>query len=311
MWDRAAESILGDDTAALRLAQQELRQLSQQLNQGLAGNTNGLGTNGMALAANEQGGQPGAERQGRAGANPGDQAGQQGDEQAGQQPDAPGQGNQNGRGQNGQNGRDNNGQPGGNGNNQGNGQPQAQAGQGGQGGNQPGNQPANGNGGNANGQGQNNQLAGGDGGQNEATGAEGRATAEIIFGGAGGIGGLNRGVAREYYGPLIDDNYVQWTDGLRDVEEMVDVPDVSTEVARIRERARTLHLEYKREGKRPDWAVITTQISTPLAEVRARVDEELLKRQSKDALVPLDRDPVPPKYSDQVKRYYEQLGKSD
>ena len=114
-----------------------------------------------------------------------------------------------------------------------------------------------------------------------------------------------------YDGPLTDDNYVQWTDGLRDVEEMVDVPDISSQVAQVRDRARILHQDFKRTGKRPDWAVITTQISTPLAEIRERVDEELLKRQSKEALVPLDRDPVPPKYSDQVKRYYEQLGKSD
>lgn len=121
---------------------------------------------------------------------------------------------------------------------------------------------------------------------------------------------MNRGTG-QYYGPLTSDDYVQWTDGLRDVEEMIDLPDVSTEVAQIRERARALRLQYKRDGKRPDWAVITTQISAPLAEVRERVDEELLKRQSKDALVPLDRDPVPPKYSDQVKRYYEQLGKNN
>jgi hypothetical protein len=121
---------------------------------------------------------------------------------------------------------------------------------------------------------------------------------------------LNRGTG-EYYGPLTSDEYVPWTDGLRDVEEMIDLPDVSTEVGQIRERARALRMDYKRNGKRPDWAVITTQISTPLAEVRERVDEELLKRQSKDALVPLDRDPVPPKYSDQVKRYYEQLGKNN
>ena len=124
----------------------------------------------------------------------------------------------------------------------------------------------------------------------------------------GGPGGAWDG---GYWDPITGEGYVDWTDRLRVVEEMIDVPDLSTEVARIRDRARALRLDYKHLGKKPDWAVITTQISQPLAEVRARVDEELLKRQSKDALVPLDRDPVPTQYSELVRRYYEQLGKSD
>jgi len=82
-------------------------------------------------------------------------------------------------------------------------------------------------------------------------------------------------------------------------------------VARIRDRARAIRIEYKRLGKKPDWAVVRTQISAPLAEVRTRVGEELARRESKDALVPIDRDPVPPKFAERVKKYYEQLGKSD
>ena len=98
---------------------------------------------------------------------------------------------------------------------------------------------------------------------------------------------------------------------MRDVEEMVDVPDLRTDVARIRDRARALRIDYKKLGKKPDWAVVRTQISTPLAELRSRVGEELARRESKDALVPIDRDPVPAKFAEAVKRYYEKLGKSD
>jgi len=112
-------------------------------------------------------------------------------------------------------------------------------------------------------------------------------------------------------GPLTGENYTDWSDRLRDVEEMVDVPDLRSQVASIRDRARAMRLGYKRTGQKPDWAVIKTQISAPLAEVRARVDEELLRRESRDALVPLDRDPVPAKFSDLVRRYYEQLGKDN
>jgi hypothetical protein len=35
----------------------------------------------------------------------------------------------------------------------------------------------------------------------------------------------------------------------------------------------------------------------------------MARRQSNDALVPIDRDPVPARYSDLVRRYYEELGK--
>ena len=83
------------------------------------------------------------------------------------------------------------------------------------------------------------------------------------------------------------------------------------DVARIRDRARAVRLDYKRFGKKPDWDVVRTQIAEPLAEVRSRVSEELARRESRDALVPLDRDPVPARFSELVRRYYEQLGKSD
>ena len=54
--------------------------------------------------------------------------------------------------------------------------------------------------------------------------------------------------------------------------------------------------------------MVRTQIATPLAEVRNRVAEELARREKPDSLVPIDRDPVPNKFSDLVKRYYETLG---
>lgn len=104
---------------------------------------------------------------------------------------------------------------------------------------------------------------------------------------------------------------MDWSDRLRNVEEMVNTPDLQTEVAQIRDRARVIRKEFLSTGARPDWAVVKTQISTPLAEVRNRVDEELARRASKEALVPLDRDPVPVQFSERVKRYYEELGKSE
>ena len=98
---------------------------------------------------------------------------------------------------------------------------------------------------------------------------------------------------------------------MRDVEEMVDLPDVRNEVARVRGRARTMHLDAKQKGQKPDWAVVRLQIAKPLAEVRNRISEELARRQSQDALVPIDRDPVPNKFTDLVRKYYEKLGGSE
>ena len=68
--------------------------------------------------------------------------------------------------------------------------------------------------------------------------------------------------------------------------------------------------EYKREGKKPDWAMVRLQVIKPLVEVRDRIAEELARRQSDKALVPIDRDPVPSRYSERVRRYYEELGKN-
>jgi hypothetical protein len=95
---------------------------------------------------------------------------------------------------------------------------------------------------------------------------------------------------------------------LRDVEEMIDVPELRNEVARVRDRARAIRSEFNRHSKNPQWPLVRAQVSAPLAEVRSKVAEELARREKSDSLVPIDRDPVPGKYTDLVRRYYEKLG---
>jgi hypothetical protein len=112
-------------------------------------------------------------------------------------------------------------------------------------------------------------------------------------------------------GPLMGDDFGGWADRLRDVEELVDQPALRDAVANARERARLVRQDFKRDQKKPDWAVVRLQILKPLIEVRARLSEELARRGSRDALVPIDRDPVPAKYSESVRRYYEELGKDN
>ena len=112
-------------------------------------------------------------------------------------------------------------------------------------------------------------------------------------------------------GPITGEQFTQWADRLRDVEEMIDLPDLRNEVARAREQARGIRSEFKKAGTKPDWAVVRTQVSDRLLEVRNRLSEELARREKPDSLVPIDRDPVPGKFSDLVRRYYEKLGSAE
>ena len=89
---------------------------------------------------------------------------------------------------------------------------------------------------------------------------------------------------------------------------MLDSAEMRREVARIRDRARNMRGEFKRHAKEPQWDLVETQILKPLVEVRSRVAEELRRHESSEALVPIDRDPVPAKFSELVRRYYEKLG---
>ncbi|GDX10931.1 hypothetical protein LBMAG57_27030 [Verrucomicrobiota bacterium] len=128
--------------------------------------------------------------------------------------------------------------------------------------------------------------------------------------GGGGGGGLDGGPRFDQRAPLTGDGFVDWSDRLRNVEEMLDSQQLRREVAEIREAAKVVRSEFKREGAQPKWDIVKSQISKPLAELRNRVSEELARRESKESLVPIDRDPVPVKYSDRVRRYYEELGRS-
>jgi hypothetical protein len=131
-----------------------------------------------------------------------------------------------------------------------------------------------------------------------------------IRSGSNNRGGDSGGGGEDQAGPLTGERFVEWSDRLRNVEEMLDDPALRTEVARVRELAKGVRSEFKRHSVPPNWDMVQTKISAPLAELRDRVTEELARRESKDNLVPIDRDPVPSKYADRVRRYYEELGRS-
>jgi hypothetical protein len=119
----------------------------------------------------------------------------------------------------------------------------------------------------------------------------------------GPIGGAYSG------GPLTGTNFGTWTERLRDVETLLDSQELRAAIAAARERARLMRRDYAVKHDKPDWAVVQLEILKPLVEVRSRVAEELARRDPRDQLAPIDRDPVPNRFADSVRRYYEELGK--
>ncbi len=109
-------------------------------------------------------------------------------------------------------------------------------------------------------------------------------------------------------GVFTGSGYDQWSDRLRNVEELLDNPELRNEAAKVQDRARSLRIDLKRSNEAPQSAYLNTRITQPLMELRDRVVEELSKKDAGKNLAPVDRDPVPAEYRDLVKRYYQELG---
>ncbi|MBN1803853.1 MAG: hypothetical protein JW837_01260 [Sedimentisphaerales bacterium] len=106
-------------------------------------------------------------------------------------------------------------------------------------------------------------------------------------------------------------DFDQWSDQLRDVEEMLTEREFRDEAARIRDRARSILAEFVRHGKSPQWNLVRQQITNPLTELRKNLSDKLAQVRSDEALVPIDRDPVPGRFAELVRKYYENLGGGD
>jgi hypothetical protein len=330
--ESAAESVLGDETESLRRAANELESLSRELNEEIQRATgrqdgqqqdgqqqNGQQQNGQQQNGQQQNGQQQNGQQQNGQQQDGQQQdgqqqdgqqqdGQQqdGQQQDGQQQDGQQQDGQqqDGQQQDGQkpNGQQQNGQ-------QQNGQQQNGQQQNGQ---QQNGQQQNGqqqNGQQQNGQQQNGQQPNGQqpNGQQQGRGAtSGQRQADGRDGGGGAIERFGESLGTA---PLTGDDYRQWSDRLRDVEQIIDDPELRSEATRIRERARAIRLEFQRHSKEPEWPLVDRLVAQPLESLQQRVSEELLKRTGEqNARVPIDRDPVPDEFTEQVQRYYERLG---
>lgn len=296
--EKAAESVLGDDSEGLKLAQSELDKAMQQLEHELAQQGQAPGTSGGQNAAGKAPGER-VDRREMSGSNGNDAAPSEAERGAAQQAsnDGNNSGSQSTPGENrgsASSAVDSSGQ-----------NPGQQPGNPDQSGNARGNRPQLA-GNNRPGRGANQQPN-----QGGAGGGGNRLLDTLMGGGAEGVGATTGGADRGGVGggPLLGENFAPWADQLRDVEELLDQPGLRDAVANARERARLLRQDFKRERKKPDWATVQLQVLKPLVEVRSRITEELARRDTKDPLVPIDRDPVPNRYAESVRRYYEELGK--
>jgi len=356
--EKAAESVLGSETEALRMARTELDKLikeagqegqESQGGQGMSGEEKTAGDAKAQASANEpkEGGKPSDETKGKgkaAGQQPGDnpsdvagkepgegkpgkegQKGQSGQEESkpgqmaqgqkpgeskGEQPgQAPGEGKQSSE-QPGQQAKADSGQQGQGGQK---GQEGQKPGEGTQPGepkdSQPGEPPqmAQGEGKKGTGGKPGEAAQGGQGGQQPG----GRERNNAGGGGGGNEGGaffFDQGAEVANDRPFTGEGYDRWTDRLRNVEELLNQPELRNEAAKVLDNARAMRIDHERNDAAPQVDHLQMRILNPLVELRDRVAEELAKRDTKNPMVPVDRDPVPPAFRDLVKRYYQELG---
>ena len=305
--EQAAQNVIGDDTEALRQARKELTQLTDQLEREMRDSALTAGSNSVSEASSN-----GAPRNSNAGSSQRNGPGRDGSE-ASTTPDS-------NRASDASAQSATNNSETGSGDRTGGRQPAGEQQQGGREGT-TGQASAN-----DNPRSQSQPGPGGERAANQAGGADRNALdagseadrSSTAAGGRNGVdlsGNLGRNLDRILDGgpiaggPITGDDYLAWSDRLREVEEMVDRTDLRNRVAIARDRARVLRQQYRKERKKPDWDVVRLEVMKPLNEVRDTIADELSRRESKEALVPLDRDPVPGKYSELVRHYYEQLGK--
>ena len=109
--------------------------------------------------------------------------------------------------------------------------------------------------------------------------------------------------------PLTGEGYTDWSNRLRDVEELVTDPELRWQATQVRQAARDVRAEFNKHATDPQWAEVEEMIAKPLRDLKRKVADELIRRAAqKTEIVPVDRDPVPSEFSRSVREYYENLG---
>lgn len=108
--------------------------------------------------------------------------------------------------------------------------------------------------------------------------------------------------------PISGDNWTEWSDRLRNVEDILTRPELRNDAARIMDEARNLRIDSRRNDEAPQVDHLQLRIIKPLVQLRDRVAEALAQKDVQRPQLQLDAAPVPERYREQVRRYAEQLG---
>lgn len=124
---------------------------------------------------------------------------------------------------------------------------------------------------------------------------EGGSTREDGFGTGGGI--------------ITSERFRQWSDRLHDIDAVIDDPQARSAVARAIRSSRDLRRDFKRHSKEPGEQEVRAGVVQPLTEAMQALDARLRALNKENPLAPIGQDPVPDRYSEVVRRYFEELGK--
>lgn len=320
--DKAAEKVLGDEKEGLQQAKNEIEKLQNQL-AGQIGGRKESGNRSQEEGERNQESGSRSQEEGKQGQQQGKESqqagkGQQGKQEAGNRSQEEGQGQQQASNQQGQQGK---GQQGKQGQQQGKESQQAGKGQGQQQGKgsdqksvnsdqeqqQASNQQGKGQGQQ---QGKSNQQGKGQQQVSNNQNRENRQSDASPTQGGGDNGGMEqfhnwdgpRGKPREFKDMIGD---------LRNIEDLLQNQKLRQQVASIRDRMRQMEMDKKRHSKKPNIDLIRKKLFEPLAELQKEVSEELAKMNDTKGKVRMDKDPIPEKFEEQVRNYFNRLGKGE
>lgn len=109
-------------------------------------------------------------------------------------------------------------------------------------------------------------------------------------------------------GPITGEDYEDWSDRLAALEEILPQEELRNALARVRDEAKAMRIDFRRDNLPPAAASIRQRITDPLVELQSLLSDEIAKQNRENPIAPIDRDPVPSEFRDLVRRYYEELG---
>ena len=124
----------------------------------------------------------------------------------------------------------------------------------------------------------------------------------------GGLGGWEGG--RVNVGPLTGEDFARGTSASATSRIWSRPPSCATRSPPPASAPRTLRRDFRGEQKKPDWTV-AAEIIAARRGAQCVAEGELARRDLEETLTPIDRDPVPNRFAESVRRYYESWAKTN